>query len=292
MSSAHLWIFSQDNATAAVVVALLSTCCYAISALIQEREASRQDADGLISLLTKLISRLRWWLSVATTLLAAGLHIGALALGPLSLVQPIGVLSLVLALALGARLAGQIISRQEWMGAAAVVVGLGATLTILPHSAPHSPISVRLLLVVAAGLALLVGLLLGLARRLPRRSGAVLTATAAATCSGLASAMTRVAVTGSAPFAFAALVAVCGAVAGLGLSQPAYRTGGLGAPLATLNLVDPVVSVLIGLTILAEPLAITPTRISVGAVGFAVTWAGIWALSRPNPSAASAVSRT
>ena len=79
------------------VLAVASTGCYAASAVLQEREAGRQDAGGA-ALLRGLVRRPWWWLAVAATVAGAVLHVAALASGPLSLVQPFGVLTLVLAL--------------------------------------------------------------------------------------------------------------------------------------------------------------------------------------------------
>jgi hypothetical protein len=272
--------YRHDMVGVAVVLALLSTCCYGTSAVLQEQEASAQSGVGL-ELLGQLIRRSRWWLAVVATLVGAGLHTGALSVGPLSLVQPIGVLTLVLALPLGAGLAGRVVSGPEWAGAAAVACGLSATLVVLPHRSPHLRVPLGVVFMVAAGVVVLVVALLGLAARLPRRAAPVARAAAAGTCSGLASAMTRIAVSGAAPVAVAALLAVVSAAAGLGLAQLAYRRGGLGAPLATLILVDPVVAVIVGLTMLAEPFVVTPTRVGVGVVGFVVTSIGIWVLTRP-----------
>jgi hypothetical protein len=62
--------------------------------VLQEREARRQDAGGA-ALLRRLVRRPWWWLAVAATVAGAVLHVAALALGPLSLVQPFGVLTLM-----------------------------------------------------------------------------------------------------------------------------------------------------------------------------------------------------
>lgn len=62
-------------------------------------------------------------------------------------------------------------------------------------------------------------------------------------------------------------------------SQPTSGGLGLGAPLATQILVDPVVAVLIGVILLGEPVHETPTRAVVGVLGMAVTAVGIWILT-------------
>lgn len=265
---------------AALVLAVLSTACYAVSAVLQQREAARGVGGGM-ALLTGLARRPWWWVAVAATVTAAGLHVAALALGPLSAIQPVGALTLVLALPLGVRLGGREVSRAEWRAAAAVVVGLTAVLVAAPHRAPSSHPSTAAVLWAAGAVAVLVVLLTGAASRLPARAVPVARAAGAATCFGFASAMARTAAIAPARMLIAAALAATGATVGLGLAQLAYRNGGLGAPLATQNLVDPLVAVLAGATLLGEPLPLDPARIAVGVIGVVATAAGIRVLARP-----------
>jgi drug/metabolite transporter (DMT)-like permease len=274
----------HGNVAVAVVLALGSSGCYAASAVLQEREASRCDVDTA-ALLPQLMRRPWWWLAVLATITGAGLHIAALSLGPLSLVQPLGVLTLVFALPLGARLGARVVTRREWSAASAVALGLAGVLAVAPHHAPSSHLPLAVVGATTAAIAVLVLILIGLAARLPPRVAPVVRATAAATCFGFASGMTRIAATGAAPIALAAAIAVLGAAAGLGLAQLAYRTGGLGAPLATQILVDPLVAVLLGVALLEEPVQLTPGTVTIGLAGLAATITGIWALTRPAPPA-------
>ncbi len=133
----------------AVVLALLSTLGYASSAVLQEREARRTDPDAS-GRARPLLRRLWWWVALGATAAGAGLHIAALVWGPLSFVQPLGVLTLVLALPLGARLNGRIVTRREWAAAAAVAGGLAAVLSIAPHGAPPPHLSSTAILSTAA----------------------------------------------------------------------------------------------------------------------------------------------
>jgi drug/metabolite transporter (DMT)-like permease len=270
------------NVSLAMLLALVSTGCYATSAVLQEREASGPGVQGA-ALVRQLIRRPWWWLAVVAAVTAAGLHIAALALGPLSLVQPVGVLTLVMALPLGARLRKRVVTPGEWRAAAAVAIGLAAVLTVAPHHAPAPRLSVVAVLCATVAITVLVLFLVGLAARLPGRGAPVVRAAAAATSFGFASAMTRIAATGSAPFLLGAALAVLGAAAGLGLAQLAYRNGGLGAPLATQILVDPVIAVIIGITLLREPMLLTPARAAIGIAGLVATCGGIWALTRAGP---------
>jgi hypothetical protein len=70
-----------------------------------------------------LVRRPWWWLAVAATVAGAVLHVAALVLGPLSVVQLFGVLTLVLALPLGALISGRAVTGGQWRAAAGVVCG-------------------------------------------------------------------------------------------------------------------------------------------------------------------------
>lgn len=126
----------SGNLGAAVALVVLSTGCYATSAVLQEQEASRQVAAA--RLVRGLIRRPRWWLAVSASALAAALHIAALALGPLSVVQPLAVLTLVLALPLGACWSGRAVSGRQWRAAVAVVTGLATALAVTAGRARHT----------------------------------------------------------------------------------------------------------------------------------------------------------
>ncbi|HEX8518400.1 MAG TPA: DMT family transporter [Pseudonocardia sp.] len=267
-------------AALAVGLALASAVCYALSAALQHHEASRQDGHGL-GLLKALLRRPRWCAAVAASGLGALLHLGALGAGPLVLVQPLGITALVFALPLGARLNGTQVTRRSWGGAACVAVGLPAVMAMVPHhsgaprpgvlSYPTAALVVGVLAAVAAGAAVLLG------RRRPRRSS-VLYAAAAALCFGLASGIVRALWTGQAgpPMVAVGLVAMgCGLL----LAQHAYRDGGLGGPLATINLVDPLVASAIGVLVLGEPLTTAPLLLAVGIAGAVVTSVGVVLLS-------------
>lgn len=92
--------------------------------------------------------------------------------------------------------------------------------------------------------------------------------------------MTRIAAIGAVPVWVGSAMAVCGAVVGFALTQLAYRNGGLGAPLATLILIDPLVAVLLGVTVLGEPFPTATWRIVVSLVGLTMTAGGIWVLAQ------------
>jgi drug/metabolite transporter (DMT)-like permease len=263
----------------AIGVALSSAVCYAIAAVLQQREASRHDMHGL-KLIFSLVRRPRWWLAITSTLAGASLHVVALKFGPLTLVQPLGVSALVMALPLGAWFGNRKVLRAEWIAAAAVVAGLLAVLTLAPRHVPPPMVS-------PTALALAIGTCLGvlltcvvISRLLPPKAAPVVRAVGSAACFGFASAMARLVVAGSGPILFPLLACGFFAVTGMLMIQAAYRDGGLGAPLATCTIVDPIAASTVGIVLLGEHLRLGVAGGAVGFLGLILTIVGLTVLAR------------
>ncbi|MEU7577144.1 DMT family transporter [Streptomyces sp. NPDC041068] len=265
----------------AVALSLVSAAAYAAAAVAQERLASRV-AEGESGVLRMLGSG-AWWSSVGLNASAALLHVAALKYGPLTLVQPLGALTLVAAVPLGARLAGRRVTRLEWRGTGLTLIGLGALLLTASGPAPDDTLTVPEALVVAAATMAVIGLL----SRPGTRPG-LRHATASGFASGVASALTQtvtVAVTDrsgpllSPQVVVVALLVAAFAAGGLLLSQTAYR-GGLGAPLAVVTLSNPVAASVIGVTLLGERLQGGIVGILLAVAGAAVAAYGVVVLTR------------
>ncbi|MYR17795.1 hypothetical protein, partial [Streptomyces sp. SID6137] len=237
----------------AVALSLVSAVAYALAAVAQERLAARNAGAGLL----RLLGTGAWWSAVGLNAAAALLHVAALKYGPLTVVQPLGALTLVAAVPLGARAAGRRVSAVEWRGTALTLLGLGAVLVTASGPAPSRVLSLPAAVAVAGTTAALVGAL-----SWPGARPGLRHATASGFASGVASALTQtvtVAATDrsgpvlSTEVIVVALLVAAFAVGGLLLSQTAYR-GGLGAPLAVVTLANPVAAALIGLTLLGQGL--------------------------------------
>ena len=263
----------------AIGVALSSAVCYAIAAVLQQREASRHDMHGL-KLIFSLLRRPRWWMAVTSTLAGASLHVVALKFGPLTLVQPLGVSALVMALPLGAWFGNRKVLRAEWVAAAAVVAGLLAVLTLAPRHVPPPTVS-------PTELAIAIGTCLGvlltcvvISRLLPPKAAPVVRAVGSAACFGFASAMARLVVAGNGPLLIPLLACGFFAVTGMLMIQAAYRDGGLGAPLATCTIVDPIAASTVGIVLLGEHLRLGVAGGAVGFAGLILTIIGLTVLAR------------
>ncbi|MDX3854485.1 hypothetical protein PV679_28305 [Streptomyces sp. AK02-01A] len=239
----------------AIALSLVSAVAYALAAVAQERLAARTETGtGLL----RLLGRGAWWLAVGLNAGGALLHVVALTYGPLTVVQPLGALTLVAAVPLGARRAGRQVSRGEWRGTACTLAGLGIILLTAAGTAPSDTLTLPQALGVAGVAMALVALLTRPGARPGLRHAA-----ASGITSGVASALTQTVTvaatargTDAPPIwqtAAVALLVAAFASGGLLLSQTAYR-GGLGAPLAVLTLANPVAAAAIGMTLLGERL--------------------------------------
>ncbi|MCL7375435.1 hypothetical protein [Streptomyces sp. 35G-GA-8] len=272
----------MNGATAAAVaLSLVSAVAYATAAVAQERLAARTaPGTGLFTLL----ARGAWWWAVGLNATGALLHVVALTYGPLTVVQPLGALTLVAAVPLGARRAGRQVSRGEWRGTAFTLVGLAAILLAAAGSSPDETLSLPQALGVAGVAMALVALLTG-----PGAGSALRHAAASGITSGVASALTQtVTVAATARDADAlpmwqvaavALVVAAFASGGLLLSQRAYR-GGLGAPLAVLTLANPLAAAVIGLTLLGERLQGGVPGVTAALLGAVLAARGVVLLTR------------
>ncbi len=274
----------MDPTLIAVVLALASAVAYATAAVAQERLAGRDRRAGIAGLL--LCGA--WWGAVGLTVTGALLHVAALKYGPLTLVQPLGALTLVAAVPLGARLAGRPVLRTEWRGTALALLGLGALLPVTGGAAPDDTLALSESLSVAAVVLVLIALLIRSGR--DARGRGLRFAAASGVASGVASALTQTltvaltARTGTAvlswPVLAVAVLVAAFAVSGLLLSQSAYAGGGLGAPLATLTLANPVAAAAIGIALLGERLHGGPAGTVLALAGAAAAAHGVVLLSR------------
>lgn len=234
-----------------VLLSLVSAVAYAGAALVQERvAATTTDADGAGGAFAPL-HRGSWWASVVLNASGALLHVVALAYGPLSLVQPLGALTIVFALPMAAIFFSRRAGRAAWRGALLSTVGLVVLLMLVDPVESRELGGTTALALAAATVAVLAVLTLAGARIRHVAARSVTLAVASGAAFGMASVFTKDV---TADFTDPLAIGMIGilAPAGLLLSQAAYRGAGLSAPLATLTVVNPVVAAAVGVTALGE----------------------------------------
>jgi drug/metabolite transporter (DMT)-like permease len=120
------------------------------------------------ALLLRLVRRPRWLAATGLAFLGWPFHLLALALAPLSLVQPTLALGLVLLLYLGRRLLGERVGRIELLAVAGVIVSVAVLAWAAPPETSHHANAARIALgLVPLGLLALVPVALPLLGRRP-----------------------------------------------------------------------------------------------------------------------------
>ncbi|MDX3644027.1 DMT family transporter [Streptomyces sp. MB09-02B] len=236
-----------------VLLSFVSAVAYAGGAIVQERVAVSSPGQSYAPL-----RRPVWWAAVGLNGLGGLLHVVALAYGPLSLVQPLGALTIVFALPMAALFVGRRAGATAWRGAIMATVGLAGLLSLVGAADAQSLGNAqRVGVALVSGGAIAALMVAGRAAHRHPAVRSILLAAASGVAFGMSSVFTKtVAVDWTDGVALSDLptLAVIGvfATAGLLLSQAAYRGGGLTAPLATLTVVNPVVAAAVGITMFGE----------------------------------------
>jgi drug/metabolite transporter (DMT)-like permease len=273
---------------AAIVFAVLSALSNAASAVLQRLAAVNRGSKPRSVWRTAIdLVRQPVWL-LGALFLTGTFAFQALALyfGPLSVVQPVLVLELIFTLGLRSFLLHDDIARRTWSAAVMICVGLAAFLIVAsPSEGTDVPNAAQWILAVSTrGLIVLVLLLLSRYGSPARR--AALFGAATAVVWSVDAAFVKQAVdqlAHSGPLGLLTgwpLYAMIGTgVLGTGLLQGAYVVGPLAASQATLLIVDPLVSITLGIELFGEQLRTGPFYVSGAVVSLAVLGAGVVMLS-------------
>ncbi|MFI1356046.1 DMT family transporter [Streptomyces sp. NPDC020898] len=236
-----------------ILLSLVSAVAYAGGAIVQERVAVSEPGQSYAPMRRPI-----WWAAVALNGFGGVLHVVALAYGPLSVVQPMGALTIVFALPMAALFVRRKAGATAWRGAIMATLGLAGLLSLVGTADVQSlGTAQRVFLAVVTGSAVVT--LMVTARAVHRHPAvrSTLLAIASGIAFGMSSVFTKVVAVDwsggvtAADVPTLALIGVLG-VSGLLLSQAAYRGGGLAAPLATLTVVNPVVAAAVGITMFGE----------------------------------------
>jgi drug/metabolite transporter (DMT)-like permease len=237
-----------------IVLSLVSAVAYAGGAIVQERVAVSSPDQEYAPL-----RRPSWWAAVALNGTGGLLHVVALAYGPLSLVQPLGALTIVFALPMAALFVGRKAGSTAWRGAIMATIGLAGLLSLVGTSDGQSlSTAQRVSVAVFTGAVVVTLMIAGRAAHRHPAVRSVLLATASGIAFGMSSVFTKTVTVdwdngavSATDIPFLGVIAVF-AVAGLMLSQASYRGAGLAAPLAVLTVVNPVVAAAVGITMFGE----------------------------------------
>jgi drug/metabolite transporter (DMT)-like permease len=271
-----------------VLLSLGAAALFGASSVLMHTQARAAPADHALrpALLVHLARQPAWLAGIGTQIAGFALLATALEMGSLSLVQAIIPAGLLLALPLAARASHKRLRRSDWVGAAATVSGLAAVLAIAnPGTGRSSPSSEGWLVLFAVTIAT-AGPLVVASGRFVGATRAVALATAAGIVLALNAVVTKAAATrfshglgdGAASWETYA-VAVVGLL-GLLLMQSSFQAGDIEWSLPTLTVANPVVSVVVGMTLLDERIAVHGPVVVLLVVGLMVMVGGVIGLAR------------
>jgi drug/metabolite transporter (DMT)-like permease len=270
-----------------IVLALVAALLFGVGTVLQQRAAMQVPDDEVMKagLLVRLARQPVWLAGIVADALGFVAQAVALAVGRIVVVQPLLATAVVFALPLGARLDRRRLTRNEIIGAIAVVGGVASFVVVSnPTGGVDNP---ELGVWIVAGAACLAGSgLLTLASR-GRSPGvkASLLGSAAGILFALSAVLTKAVADQFddgildifVHWQLYALIAV-GWVS-MTLSSAALATGALAPAAATQMSLDPVVSVALGVFAFDESLHDSAAGVVVALAGFAVMIAGLILLS-------------
>lgn len=267
----------------AIPAALAAGACFALAGVFQQYEAAGRPSSESLSLrlLVALARRRLWLFGMFLALVSYGFQSVALAYGPLSLVQPLIISELVFAIPLSARMRRVRLGRREWIGAAAVALGLIAAIAAADPRRGSTTIPTDDWLM-ALGAATVISLVaLAVSRRTRGSVRASFIALAAGIIMGTQSALLDATVTKFEQGAHAVFTAwqtyllVFASIVGLLLIQSAYQAGPLSASAPVIDATEPAVAVVIGVVLFGETIrtGLVPSTVTVA--GLLVLLAGI-----------------
>jgi drug/metabolite transporter (DMT)-like permease len=276
---------------AAIVFAILSAASSACSAVLQRLAVADRAAEGRPAWRTAidLVRQPAWLLGALFLVGTFGFQALALYFGPLSVVQPVLVLELVFTLGLRAFLLRDHIASRTWSAALMICVGLASFLVVAsPSEGTGVPDARQWIWAVGSrGLIVVTALLLSRHGSPARRAALFGAATAvvwsvdAAFVKQTVDLLARSGVAGLlAHWPLYAMIAT--GVLGTILLQSAYAVGPLAASQATMLIVDPLASIVLGIEIFNEQLHAGPGSLlgvvaSLAVLGAGVVMLSIWA---------------
>ena len=246
-----------------VVLALLTAASNATASVLQRRAASQTKATkplGGLSLIRDLIRRRVWLAGIAMVVVAALLQAGALATGPIALVQPIFIVELPLTLLLSSWVWHRKLARKTWGAVVLVTVSLGTGLAAAEPSGGRDTAPTGTWILVLIATVGFVGLLIGAGIRFTGEPRAGLLGLAAACGYALTAALMKEAVSAldHGVVAFFETWQLYGvAIAGVGslfLLQNALQAGTLAASQPALTCGDALLSTVYGVMLFHEHL--------------------------------------
>jgi drug/metabolite transporter (DMT)-like permease len=270
-----------------VVLALVAAFFFALGLVLQEKAASSLPADAVgAGFLVRLARQPIWLLGLGAQAVGFVAQAIALGIGRIVIVQPLLISTIVFALPLGRLLEGRRISRNEWVGATVVTLGLATLLLVSRTSEGADDTTFARWALIGGGTVGVAVALFVLATGRAPAVRACLLGTGGGILFGLSAALTKTVIselddgvlqlfTGWHVYA---LVVV--SVAAFWLEQAALQTGALAAAVATTMSFDALSSIFLGVILFDEALHETALGLTASLLSLAAALAGLVLLAR------------
>ena len=280
----------------AIVLALVGATFLALGAQ-RQGSAVRANTGGLAlgsAGLLRLMRSPRWVLGLALLITGMVLNVIALALATLTVVQPIGAIALVITTVINSK-DQKIRLNRPTIGAITACVAGSALFVLLAVNVTRAnhQVAVRQELSAVLLLTLAVVVFGSLALAARRRLNAFAYILGAGVLFGFVAVLTKIVATHlldpngrfllNVPW-YTIVALVAAALLGSWFVQSAYATGPPDLVIAGLTVIDPIVGIAVGITILGELKPEVPTVTAIGMAGAAlIAIVGVVALSRHHP---------
>ncbi|WP_426624038.1 DMT family transporter [Leifsonia sp. McL0607] len=286
----------QPSQLLGIPVALVGAVFLSIGAQLQHHGvvkvgAQTQEAKAGLNVrqLGLLLARPSWVIGTLLLGLAVVFQLVSLKLSPIILVQPLGVVGLVITSVLNARVSGVKLNRQSVIAVSLCVSGVGAFVVIAAIFARSEPVTTQALVVILIILAVVL-IIFGLAFWLLRhRFKAIMYIVGAGVLYGFVATLAKVVIDRISNQEWDWLLVLCiiallaAAVLGAVFVQNAYSSGPPDLVIAGLTVIDPLVAVTIGIVVLNEA-AGAPWWVMAGfAITGAVAILGVFQLAKHHP---------
>jgi len=290
----------QPSQLLGIPVALVGACFLSVGAQLQHHgvakvEATAGHADGGLSgrQMGRLLARPSWVIGTLLLGLAIVFQLVSLKLSPIILVQPLGVVGLVITSILNARVSGVKLNHQSVIAVTLCVSGVGAFVLLAAVFARDLPVTSRALIVILIILAVVLIAFGTLFWFLRHKFKAIIYIVGAGVLYGFVATLAKVAIDRISNQEWDWLLVACivalllAAVLGAYFVQNAYSSGPPDLVIAGLTVIDPLVAVTLGILVLNEAAGAPWWAM----VGFALTGAvailGVFQLAKYHPQSAS-----
>lgn len=249
-----------------IPLALVGAALLAFGAQYQSRGLNKveritgQSAGAGLSLhhVASLLRRPSWVVGTLLLGLAVVFQIGSLSLSPLIIVQPIGVVGLVITSILNSRVSGVKLGKRVKSSIGLAVLGIVVFVSIAAFTASDQPVTDSKLIEILITFGVVFGVIAVLTIIFPHRGVALIYIVGAGVLYGFVATFAKSVIGRLQQGEFEWLTWACvaallaGALLGLVFVQNAYSSGPPDLVVAGLTVIDPIVAVLIGIVVLDE----------------------------------------